>query len=96
MTGEGVDFFGIKDGGPEVVDAVTEGAVDAVLDAVSARIGLVHARGRLEVPQMISPLRIARRPVQKRTVVAIRTDPGRLVVTRAIHVGGITGIRGRW
>ena len=92
MASVRVDFFGIEDGGSEVVDAVTESAVNAIFDAVSARIGLVHARSRLEITQVIPSLRITRRPMQKGTIVAVRTNPGRLVVTRAIHVGGITGI----
>ena len=93
MTGEGVDFFGIEDGRAEVVDAVTEGAVDAIFDAVSARIGLVHARSRLEVTQVVSPLRVARRSMQKGTIVAVGADARRLVVVGAVDVRGIADMK---
>ena len=91
MARKGVEFFGVKDGRSKVVDAVTEGAMDAVLDAMSARVGLVDARRRLEIAQVVAPLRVPGRPMEQRTVVAVGTNPRRLVVTRAVHVGRVAG-----
>ena len=63
-VGKGVYFLGVENGRSKVVDAVTEGAVYAILDAVTARIGLVDARRRLEVTQVITPLRVAGRSMK--------------------------------
>ena len=91
MIAKRVDLFDVEDGRSKVVDAVTEGAVDAVLDAMSARVGLVHARRRLEVAQVVAPLRVAGGPMEKRTVVAVGANARRFVVTRAVHVGRVAG-----
>ena len=86
MIAKRVDLFDVEDGRSKVVDAVTEGAVYAILDAVTARIGLVDARRRLEVTQVITPLRVAGRSMKKRTIVAVWTNARRLVVIGAINV----------
>ena len=97
MTSKSINFLGVEHRRSQVVDPVTEGAVDAIFDAMTARVGLVNARRRLEVPQVVAPLRVAGRAVEKGTVVAIRTNAGSFVVTRTVHVGGVAaGGGGGW
>ncbi len=61
----------VVDGVAQVRIAVGEGAVDAVLDAEAARVRLVDARRRLVVAQVVASFRVARRPVQVRTIVSV-------------------------
>ena len=89
MTGKSVNFFGVEHRRSQVVDPVTEGAMDAVFDAVTARVGLVDARRRFEIAQVVAPLRVARRAMEQRAIVTIGTYTGRLVVTRTVYVGGV-------
>ena len=53
--------------GPQVVGAVGEGAVGAVLDAVAAVVGVVDAHAGLVVAEVVAPLRVPGSSVQEWT-----------------------------
>lgn len=64
-----LDLLNVVHGRAQIVIAVCKGAMRAILHAKSTGVGVVHAHARLVVAQMITPFRVARGTMQKRTPV---------------------------
>lgn len=64
-----LDLLDVVHGRAQVVIAVRERAMRPILHAKPTGVGVVHAHARLVVAQMITPLRVTRGTMQKRTPV---------------------------
>lgn len=82
----GLQLPDIVNGRSQIICAVRERAMGAVLDAEAAVVGVVDAHPRLVILEMVPALRVPGSPVQVRAIVSVVTYARCFVVLRTIHI----------